>query len=240
MKSTSHFAMAHLIYASLQKRNIYLNRIAFVYGNIAPDYTPSLLVPTHFSKTCSRMTEKILNDLSQTPICSNGRVGAEYSKQLGLLCHFLCDSFCFAHNDDFTSNIKQHVAYENELDAYLRHNCLKLLDLEARNSIKLVNNCNYLINEIEELKSDYLGSGYTLQNDLTFAFEACISAISNIVTISKRIPAASTSIELDDFVTSLKGFATGDSIVFRMFYYKNRNNNIFFLPELMPPIGALS
>ena len=240
MKSTSHFAMAHLIYASLQKRNIYLNRIAFVYGNIAPDYKPELLIPTHFSKTCSRMTGKILGDLAQTPIISNGRVGAEYSKQLGLLCHFLCDSFCFAHNDDFNNNIKQHVTYENELDSYLRHNCLELLDVEGRNTIKEINNSVDLISEIEDLKDTYLKSGYTLQNDLMFAFEACISAITNIVAISKRIPAASTSIELEDFITSLKGFATGNSMVFRMFFYKNRNNNIFFLPHLMPPIGALS
>ena len=123
MKSTSHFALAHLMYASLQKRNIYLNRVAFVYGNIAPDYTPTLLVPPHFSKNCSRITTKIIDDLSQTPICSNGRVGAEYSKQLGLLCHFLCDSFCFAHNDDFSTGLKQHVIYENKLDSYLRHSC---------------------------------------------------------------------------------------------------------------------
>ena len=240
MKSTSHFAMAHLMYASLQKRNIYLNRIAFVYGNIAPDYTPALLVPTHFSKTCSRMTAKILNDLSQTPICSNGRVGAEYSKQLGLLCHFLCDSFCFAHNDDFLVGIKQHAAYENKLDAFLRHNCLKILDINGSQEIKVISDSDDLIADIEASKESYLECGYTLQNDLTFAFEACMSAIVNIVGISKRIPAASTSIELEDFITSLKGFATGESIVFRMFFYKNRNNNIFFLPELMPPIGALS
>lgn len=239
MKSTTHFAMAHIIFASLQKRGIYLNRIAFVYGNIAPDYLPSMLVPAHFSKTCSRMTEKILSELSQVPICHNGRVGAEYSKKLGLMCHFLCDSFCFAHNGDFATGLTQHAAYERELDEYMRRNCLHILDVDGKCPVETYAETSNLINYIETTKGDYLKAGYTLHNDLTFAFNACITAIVNAVAISKKIPAASTSIELEDFITSLKSYATGKNIVFRMFFYKNRNSDIFFLPDLMPPIAAL-
>lgn len=238
MKSTSHFALAHLIYASLQERGIFLNRIAFVYGNIAPDYSPAMLVSPHFSKVCSRMTQKILTELSQTPAGSNGRVGAEYSKQLGILCHFLCDSFCFAHNDDFAINIKQHVTYENELDSFLRHNCLDILDLDGNKSLKLCADSKELIADLEAVKNKYLNCGYTLENDLTYAFDACVSTVVRIVDISQKLPASSFYMELDDFITSLKGYATGNSLVFRMFFYKNRNNNIFFLPELMPPIKA--
>ena len=47
------------------------------------------------------------------------------------------------------------------------------------------------------------------------------------------------SIELDDFVKAFKGYATGDNLIFRMFLFKYRNSNLFFLPEYMPPIGAM-
>ena len=238
MKATSHFAVAHLLYAALQKRGIYLNRVAFVYGNIAPDQTPAMWVAPHFSKVCSHASSDIITELSQVPVCCTGRVGAEYSKQLGYLCHFLCDYFCFAHNEDFSGGIKQHIAYENELDAFLRRNCLKLFDMEGLADFQSFARADSLIEHNENAKKEYLETGHSLKNDLSFSFEACISSISNIVEISKKLPAAAMSIELDDFVTSLKGYATGNNLIFRMFLFKYRNSNLFFLPELMPPIGA--
>lgn len=240
MKSTSHFAMAHLVYAALQKHGVYLNRIAFVYGNIAPDYTPALLLPTHFSRLCTRMTEKMLTELSETPVCSSGRVGAEYSKQLGLLCHFICDNFCFAHNDDFNTGVRQHIIYEAELDAYMRHNCLKLFDLEGACPLETHDSACALLNHMEQRKRDYLSRGYTPANDLLSAFDACMAAIVGVIALSKRVPAAATSIQLNDCMMAMKSYATGENLVFRMFFYKNRHSNIFFLPQFMPPIGALS
>lgn len=159
MKATSHFAVAHLIYAALQKRGIYLNRTAFVYGNIAPDQTPAMWFAPHFSKVCSRTTSEILSELSQIPVCSTGRIGAEYSKQLGFLCHFLCDYFCFAHNEDFSGNIKQHIAYENELDTFLRRNCLKVLDVEASIPVPSFTSTEELIADNEAQKNNYLEIG---------------------------------------------------------------------------------
>jgi len=238
MKSTSHFAVAHLIYAALQKRGIYLNRTAFVYGNIAPDQTPAMWVAPHFGKVCSRATSEILTELSTIPITSTGRVGAEYSKQLGYMCHFLCDYFCFAHNLDFSGGIKQHAAYENELDAFLRLNCLNLLDVDGNESVQSFTSSKYLIARTEEAKKEYLEIGHSLKNDLTYSYDACVSSIVNIVAISKKVPAAAMSIELDDFVKSSKGYATGDNLIFRMFLFRYRNSNLFFLPAYMPPLGA--
>ena len=238
MKATSHFAVAHLIYAALQNRGIYLNRTAFVYGNIAPDQTPAMWVAPHFSKVCARSTAEILAELSQIPICSTGMVGAEYSKQLGYMCHFLCDYFCFAHNEDFTGGIKQHVTYENELDSFLRRNCLKILDVDGNMPVRSFASHDELIDYTESAKQEYLEIGHSLANDLTYAFDACVSSTVNIVAVSKRLPAAAMSIEINDFVTALKGYATGDNLIFRMFFFKYRNSNLFFLPEFMPPIGA--
>ncbi len=238
MKATSHFAMAHLINAALKHRGIYLDRISFVYGNIEPDYTPAMWVYPHFNKVCSRMITNTFLELPKVPVCSSGRVGAYYSKRLGMMCHFLCDYFCYVHNDDFTGNISQHISYENELDDYLRHNCLKLLDIDGKTEIHTLVNKSELTANIEASRKRYLQTGFSLQNDLCFAFEACISSIVNILALSRKVPAAATSIQLEDFIASLKGYATGNSVVFRMFMFKYRNANLFFLPELMPPIGT--
>ncbi len=238
MKATSHFAMAHLLHASLQKRGIFLNRTAFVYGNIMPDQTPAMWVAPHFGKVCTRKSSDILTKLSSLPLSNSGRVGAEYSKKLGIMCHYLCDYFCFAHNEDFLGGVKQHMAYENELDAYLRKNCLNVLDMDGSLPVKSFSDIEDLISCSENAKREYLNAGHTLERDLTYAFDACILSIVNAVEMSKRVPAAEMSIELDDFVTAFKGYATGDNLIFRVFFFKYRNSNLFFLPDLMPPIGA--
>ncbi len=236
MKSTSHFAIAHLIFAALQTRGVYLNRVAFVYGNIAPDYDPNLLIPTHFTKTCERMLSEISYDLSQLPLEQDGRVGAEYSKRLGILCHFLCDYYCRAHNKNFEGGLKQHTFYENSLDQYLRHNCMELFDIGDCSSLDLSSSAYLLKIEVLNLKGRYLSAPNTLQTDLEYAYAACLQCISSLVAISQKNIAPHSQLWLDDLIARLKGYATGESLVFRMFFYKNRNNNIFFLPDLMPPI----
>ncbi|MEG1540909.1 MAG: zinc dependent phospholipase C family protein [Oscillospiraceae bacterium] len=238
MKSTSHFAMAHLLYASLEKRGIYLNRIAFVYGNIAPDYTPAMLVNPHFSKVCNKEITEITACLSQTALDSSGRVGADYSRQLGFLCHFLCDYFCFAHNKEFAGGIKQHRKYEDELDAYLRHNYLRLFDMDGKKQLRLHPSHGLLLRSCERFKEKYLAEGFTLENDLSYSFQACVSAILSLLAMSAKVVDSSVEITLDDLIASLKGYATGNCLTFHMFFFKNRHNDIFFVPELMPPIRA--
>ena len=238
MKATSHFAMAHLIYAALQQRGIILNRTAFVYGNIAPDQTPAMWVAPHFSKVCSRKSSDILTKLSECPVSTSSSIGAEYSKKLGFMCHFLCDYFCFAHNEDFSGGLKQHMAYENELDSYLRKNCLKVLDIDGKDPIQRFFVSVELISHNEDIKHEYMEIGHSLNRDLTYAFDTCISSIVNIVEISKWVPAIPITVELEDILTELKGYATGNNLIFRMFFFKYRNSDLFFLPDIMPPIGT--
>ena len=249
MKSTSHFAMGHLLYASLQARGIHLNRIAFAYGNIAPDYAPQLLFPAHFGKVCSRAVDEIARELARLPLDESGRVNAEYSKKLGIMCHFICDYFCFAHNKGFSGGITQHVAYENRLDLYLRRCCAKLfdkeaastvafLDLDAKKVVTLSDSANTLMDDMEEQKGEYLTLCNSLRNDLRFSFDMCMRAILSLVSISQKVASPRYDLWFDDLILPLKGYATGNSMVFKMFFLRNRNNNIFFLPELMPPIAA--
>ncbi|MEA4894579.1 MAG: zinc dependent phospholipase C family protein [Oscillospiraceae bacterium] len=238
MKATSHFAVAHLLYASLQKRGIFLNRTAFAYGNIMPDQTPAMWVAPHFGKVCSRKTGEILAELSGRPVSNSGRIGAEYSKKLGVMCHYICDYFCFAHNEDFVGGVKQHMTYENELDVFLRKNCLNVLDVDGSSPMKSFSSLEELTAFNEASKREYLDAGHTLKNDLTYAFNACVLSIINVSAMSMRLPAAAINIEIDDFRTAQRGYATGDNLIFRMFFFKYRNSNLFFLPEIMPPIGA--
>jgi len=233
--------MAHFLYASLKVRGIDLSRVAFVYGNIAPDYVPTLYVRPHFTWTCNHMINKFVKDLSATPVTAEGCIGPEYSMRLGLMCHFICDYFCFAHNADFSGSLPQHITYERDLDQYLRENCLSLLDLDGTDAVEPIPCTHLILSCIAGRKHDYLHEGYTMQNDVQFAFNACLTAIVSAVALARKVPADAARqerIELYDEAMSLKGYATGDNLVFRLFFLKNHNVNIFYMPDLMPPIGS--
>ena len=88
------------------------------------------------------------------------------------------------------------------------------------------------------MKSEYLASPNRLRSDLEFAYNACMQCICSLVAMSQRNEATHSQLWFDELMAQLKGYATGDSLVFRMFFHKNRKNNIFFIPHLMPPITA--
>ena len=236
MKSTTHFAIGHLLFAALQSRGIYLNRVAFVYGCIAPDYDPALLFPTHFTKTCERSIPEIAQELSELPLEDDGRVGAYYSKRLGILCHFLCDYFCRAHNKCFEGGLAQHAGYENRLDMYLRRNWQSLFDIESAALPRRSETVSELTEGVFEQKELYLSAPVCLGSDLEFAFNACLQSICSLAKMSRQNESCRSQLWYEELANQLKGYANGESIVFRMFFHKNRKNNIFFIPHLMPPI----
>lgn len=231
--------MAHFLYASLKARGVELNRIAFVYGNIAPDYLPSLYVRPHFAWTCNHMITKFVKQLADTPVTEDGCIGPDYSMRLGLMCHFICDYFCFAHNADFSGSVSQHIVYERDLDEYLRENCTHLLDLGTSAPVEVIPSEHLILLCIANSKHTYLQEGYTMQNDIVRAFDSCLTTILSVVALAHKVPASEArieSIELYDRAMSLKGYATGNNLVFRLFFLKNHKVNIFYMPDLMPPI----
>lgn len=236
MKSSSHFAMAYLISAALEKRGVFLDRKAFVCGSIAPDYLPSLFCAPHFAKACFRGIRSVSSKLAEVPMPEDGKISAASSKAFGIMCHYICDYFCFPHNREFSGTLKEHSAFEVQLDSFLRENCLKLLDVEARKDIDVPRSLRGVLDRIERMKREYNEKGYTFENDLCFSFNACVAAILAVVAIERRLALLHQGTAQEPELHFLRTRAMGNSYIFRMFFYKNRNCDLFFLPELMPPL----
>lgn len=226
MKSTSHFAMAQILYASMKSRGIDLNLVPFVYGNISPDYSPKILIHPHFTKTCTRKINESIFVLSKKHVGSGLRLDADYAVELGVLCHFLCDYFCFAHSKDFADSLKQHVAYENELDSYLQSNCFDLLDVSGSKELTAQPSPYLLRNSVEKAKNAYTENGYTYKNDLLYAFNACVSCIYSLVLLSREAEASPHRSILQYDLSDLEFFRLA---AFRLFLYRNRDSSLFAL-----------
>lgn len=237
MKSTTHFAMAHILASSLQSYNIHVNQIAFAYGNISPDYVPTMVVNPHFGKVCTKNIEDFTAELSQIPISKSGIVNAEYSKKLGIICHYICDYFCYAHNSDFNGSLRQHAKYENNLDSFMRRYWFRLLENGNKLDLTLSYKQDDIAKDIDKIKREYYEKGYTRENDLNYALHACLTAIISTVKLSEKEVNKQNCISTIDSKAN-KGYATGKCYVYKMFLFKNRNNNIFFIPDLMKPLNA--
>ena len=91
MMKTSHIKVANKTLESIQENiNWKINRKAFLFGSVAPDI--NCIFPAHTVKgTFKRFKHKLLRmDSSESNLIK--------SFTLGVITHYICDYFCYAHN----------------------------------------------------------------------------------------------------------------------------------------------
>ena len=116
MDSLSHTRVAKLLLAYVQENcGVTFDETGFFYGNLKPDLTGTYLTKRHYP---SVMYEEVMGKLqSFLEKYSIGDVnGYELSVDLGEICHYLTDFFCYPHNDDiYDRNLLMHYIYEKRI-----------------------------------------------------------------------------------------------------------------------------
>jgi hypothetical protein len=103
---------------SMDKLNL-IDKKKFIWGNVKPDYVSKYKLKKHFyNESINMILEKIsfLSSLTTKEIYYSYGI-KKFSAELGVVCHFLCDFFCFAHSERWRlkSDLKKHVSYEQKL-----------------------------------------------------------------------------------------------------------------------------
>ncbi len=80
-------------------------------GSITPDLQPLRRMQLHNEKV---VVDHFMKEYSR--VVDQERGMARVSFTLGLLCHYIADAFCLAHNI-YTIDIKNHIQYEHYLNA---------------------------------------------------------------------------------------------------------------------------
>jgi hypothetical protein len=94
----------------MEKGGMKMDRMMFIFGNLAPDMTFSYIYRRHTrTKSAPHMAWQIqkLYDGSLTP------GGAGFSYRLGVMCHYVCDFLCYPHTPGFEGGASEHIAHEN-------------------------------------------------------------------------------------------------------------------------------
>lgn len=110
----------------LKKLNFKLNKIAFMYGNIKPDFCGKDIECPHILSDSIYKLEEYSNILINSNLSNK-----DFSVSLGIICHFICDYFCLYHGEKYKNkNIFSHNLYEIILH-------IKFLILFIRGKLKI-------------------------------------------------------------------------------------------------------
>ncbi len=187
MDSLSHTRVAKLLLAYVQENcGVTFDETGFFYGNLKPDLTGTYLTKRHYP---SVMYEEVMGKLqSFLEKYSIGDVnGYELSVDLGEICHYLTDFFCYPHNDDiYDRNLLMHYIYEKRIFVKLRHR----LTQERFNSWAdpVVPVCSFeaLENRIDRLhhRYKYYTVHHCIENDLQYITQAVTILLLSVVQIA--------------------------------------------------------
>jgi hypothetical protein len=92
-----------------------LSLTGFLYGNILPDISSKYDEIPHFFKDSM---EFVLDSAEQLRkgLDDNRRISSfAYSRQVGVITHYLSDFCCYAHSEQYNDNIYKHHFYEFQM-----------------------------------------------------------------------------------------------------------------------------
>ena len=173
----THILMSQILYKHISKdMNFKLDRVAFGYGNIKPDFNNKDINREHTLDESLYEVNKYSEELMSKDISIK-----EFSKSLGVICHFACDYFCLYHREgNEKKGVIEHMAYESILH-------VKLLAILLRGKLKL-NNHEILEVSVENialsLQEKYKSESNSLTKDITYALAGALQ-ISELIVCSE-------------------------------------------------------
>lgn len=167
MKLKQHLEIGNAVLQSNVLDMVNINRTAFLLGNIAPDL--NCVYPAHRLKTTEKRFYKRLR------LAEKAETSVIKSFVLGVVTHYICDYFCYAHNIEslgvphkkYETNLYNYYeAHVDEVNAEQKN--LEQIWVKAKEgSIKkylgdgCMNtdlHCEFIVNQIKYMNDTYMNS----------------------------------------------------------------------------------
>lgn len=177
MITTTHLLISNVLYSYLyREQGFKINRLAFMYGCIKPDFNNEDLNCEHTIdeslNSMSRYSEKFMYSMSLK----------NFSVSLGIACHFICDYFCLYHNGEYKrKNMVLHFLYEVMI--HYKFLSLILLHKLSINNYKLSK--QNLKDILLEMHEKYNQEQKSLTKDITYALSAAVVVAELIICFSE-------------------------------------------------------
>jgi hypothetical protein len=176
MMMNTHLLISKSILDSMDcSKTFFLSDKNFLYGNIKPDITSKYLFQKHYLDESFEMIMLKIKYLSSFNVNSLSKQYsvASFSQELGVICHFLCDFFCFAHSQrwELKHSFSKHLGYERNLNEVSKETNLLRFGQDKFSSFE---------DFFTRLYTEYRRS-FSYENDLYFATYICNSVVNYIL-----------------------------------------------------------
>lgn len=156
-------------------KKFFLSEKNFTYGNIKPDILSKYKLKKHYMYESYDMVKSKIEFLSSLDLDTLEKHynRAEFSQEMGVICHFLTDFFCVAHSErwEFKHSLKIHVKYESGLTKVAK-------DFNIKNDrTQYVDNIDRFF---EKLYTEYKANGNFEENDLKYSTYMC-NTVTNYI-----------------------------------------------------------
>jgi hypothetical protein len=172
-----------------EKLNMTLDSKRLKYGSIKPDITPRLLRLKHLKHRSLNQVEEMIDKIKNSSFPDTKRGILRFSRDLGIILHYITDFFCYAHNHPrFISKI-EHIKYEWQVAfRYTKADFEKIIENAWNNAEEYISgDKNSIKDYIDEKHKEYMSNGPSIVNDVNYSLEMCITIAIIIVSNSKAV-----------------------------------------------------
>lgn len=157
----------------------------FILGNISPDINPLTYLQGHTYNdrisSMKKLTQRFLSKKTWTK---------QSYYDLGVLLHYVADSFTFPHNTTFTGTLSEHCNYEKELRFQFQHQ-LKKFSMKDTWHFHPIKNVSMLFENLNNKHQEYLSLPPSMKQDCNYILNAANYVFENLHALKQKVPAFS-------------------------------------------------
>ena len=178
----SHLHVSRIVRRYIQREfGVHLPVMTFAYGNMRPDFSPKCKQIPHYKKD---MYENIRQEISDLANCEKEKMNRfVLAERLGVICHYLCDFFCYAHSEKFTGSLREHFKYESLLNHYIKQRRRTCEQVNFLADAQITTNLADLLERLDEQYENYIRLQTQPGFDMVCALQACIEVTVRVLAI---------------------------------------------------------
>ena len=152
-----------------------------------PDIAPSLLRLSHFKKDIYDLVMEKAAFLAEH---GESLSRYQFSRQMGILCHFMSDFFCYAHAEYFSGSKVGHLKYEilMQFFGYRRRSMLHAVDYLSQAAA--FDRSMALYERINLLHEQYAAICPSYGVDFVYSITACVQLMMEMMTAQQPMQPA--------------------------------------------------
>lgn len=184
MNLESHIYIGRLLHRELTDLLPYkLNKVAFVLGNVAPDYMPHIVTHPHYASKSSDYLDGRIEYIANRPGFCDLDPFISTSFRLGVVAHYIADFFCEAHANGKIGNAREHLQYEDWLDNYRRGRVHELDRKDWLGGFEPFTHEGDITGFLKKRINEYKTKAISIDNDIRSAIEVGLKVIASVLTI---------------------------------------------------------